>query len=40
MSDYENQFPNIIQILNNSNLEQINEIFDKYLENKNKFRND
>ena len=35
MSDYENQFPNIIQILNNSNLEQINEIFDKYLENKN-----
>ena len=35
MSEYENQFPNIIQILNNSNLEQISEIFDKYLEHKN-----
>ena len=35
MSDYESQFPMIIQLLNNSNLEQISEIFDKYLEHKN-----
>jgi len=34
MSDYESQFPNIAQILNNSNLDQISEIFDKYLEHK------